>query len=203
MQIINDQNHTLPFLATADHFLPLGKRQLRGSSMVFSNTIREALHAGGFWLVMQDSDGQVAVSGGDIVTYAHITNIDWLSGTQIQVDVDLKAWGCIEDQVQFNPPRLCAKIIPLWTTNQKLPENDILFVRLKQWLAEYGYQSPLMVDTSADFRDPCWLCWRWLELLPLPLKIKQRLLKRTNPKLCLRYLKIIIHQSDLYTQVLR
>jgi len=156
------------------------------------------------WMVMQDSDGQVAISRGDIVTYAHIITVDWLSGTQIQVDLDLPAWGMIENNIPTKSLRLSAKPFPLWTTNRKLPESDILIIRLKQWLVEYSYQQPRLISSSIeDLHDPCWLCWRWLELLPLPLQTKQRLLKHPTPQLCLRYLKRIIHQSDLYTQVLR
>lgn len=171
---------------------------------MFSDTIREAIRLKGLWLIMQDSDGDTAADKGDIVVLARIIAVDWLSNVQIRVDIELAQWGMIDNEPKEGTGRyLKASLFPLWKGNQKLSENDLLVVRLKQWLLESNHQPPQNISELVSISDPGWLCWRWLEVLPLPIDIKQRLLKHPTPRPCLRYLKRLIRQSDLYAGLLR
>jgi len=198
------QIRTLPFLATTDHQLPQGRDQIRGSGVLFSQMVLDAVRSGGIWIMMQDYNGVKADRPGDIVTFAQINTVDWLSGDQIQVNIELTHWGKIDPvQNKRSDQYLTANPFPLWQTNQTMNADDRLVVRLKQWQVEYAHlqQAQDVRHTSAN--DPCWLCWRWLELLPLPICTKQKLLKKPGPSLCLRYIKKMIHQSDRYTGLLR
>lgn len=204
MQQHGSQQITLPYLKTTDHLLPSTQRRIHGSGLMFTNIIREATRSGGVWLVMQDSDGQSAMSEGDIVSQAKIQSVDWLSCSQICVDLHITGWGMVETSNQtIKPGQLNARLRPLWATKQQCPADDILVIRLKQWQREYACQPGGDHDDPAGAFDSCWLCWRWLELLPLPLVTKQRLLKQSDPRACLRYLKKMILQSDLYAGMLR
>ena len=204
MEQHDSQRLTQPYLKSTDHLLPSGKRKIWGCGLLFTNTIRDALKEGGLWLVMQDSEGQSAMAEGDIVIRAIIGAVDWLSASQICVELNIVGWGNIAPSEKGTTnDRLSARLRPLWTDRQKIPAGDILIVRLKQWQLEYGHQQPWLFDHQANLSDPCWLCCRWLELLPLPLKTKLRLLSHPTPQACLRYLKKIIRQSDRYTEKLR
>ncbi|MGR5149414.1 hypothetical protein ACQKP8_23070 [Photobacterium alginatilyticum] len=197
-------SYTLPVLTTTEHLLPLTKQQISGSGALFSQMILEATRAGGIWIVMQDSNGEVADKAGDIVTFASIDCVDWLSGDQVQVSLDLPQWGAVDTEQDKTPGRyLSASLFPLWHCSHKLSTTDRLVVQLRQWQKEYAHQGPANDPGRTDYEDPCWLCWRWLEVLPLPVHTKQRLLKQPGPNSSLRYLKKMIRQSDLYAELLR
>ncbi|OLQ75739.1 hypothetical protein BIT28_13525 [Photobacterium proteolyticum] len=194
-------SRTLPVLATTEHLLPQQKHQIRGRGMLFSHTILEAIRSEGMWIVMQGSDGETANKTGDIVTFATIENVDWLSEDQVIVELELSLWGRVDTEQHHRSDRLLkARFFPLWHSDIKASESDRVVTQLQQWQAEYACHQPLN-DIGYEFNaDPCWLCWRWLELLPLPVQTKQRLLKQPEPTLCLRYLKKMIRQSDRYTR---
>ncbi|MCG7585151.1 hypothetical protein [Photobacterium sp. OFAV2-7] len=197
-------SRTLPVLATTEHLLPQQKHQIRGSGMLFSQTILEAIRTEGIWIVMLGNDGETANKTGDIVTFATIESVDWLSEEQIKVELELSLWGKVDAEQHHKSDRLLkASLFPLWHSDKKASERDRVVTQLQQWQAENAYHQP-PTDIGYDFNtDPCWLCWRWLELLPLPVQTKQRLLKQPEPTLCLRYLKTMFRQSDRYTRLLR
>lgn len=210
MHIPELQPVLLPFLITTEHYFPGIQWQIRGDGLIFVNTIRDATKTGGLWLLMQDSDGKVAAAQDDIVSYARIVEIDWLSTDQIRVDIVVDSLGVISSTTPQHH-HIKAKPLPLWRTEKIEPSTNLLAAKLKTLLLEHHHESNYKASTlasppnafEADFDDPCWLCWRWLELLPLPLKTKQKLLRHSSPDVCLRYLKKIINQSDRLAQLLR
>ncbi len=212
MQLSLVPSETFPFLISTEHLLPTGKWQISGTGPLFIDTVCEAMHSGGLWLVMQDHKGKTAIRSGDRVSFAVITNIDWLgqsigrhfSDSQIQVELDVHGWGnvIIKKQPRY-PPRLAAQRRPLWAADKKLSPDDLLLSRLTELTIECNKIESLLPNIMLADTDPGWICLRWLELLPLPLDTKQRLLKMPDPELCLRYLKKIIQHSDLYSDLLR
>ena len=82
-------------------------------------------------------------------------------------------------------------------------KHDVLVTRLQQsWQAQGRLLPEGHQDTDMAYR-PDWICWRWLEILPISLATKQRLLKHPSPRICMRYIKKIIRHSDLSVQPLR
>lgn len=194
---------TLPFLATTDHLLPGRDWQLSGHGIVFTETIRAATRAEGMWLVMQDSHGDIANQPGDRVTHAVIRQVDWLSGPQIQVELRLAQWGVICPNSQHaGAPTLSAALRPLWREDSPVPATHLLLQKYVQWQQEYGSPHADIPPTPRD-ANASWLCWRWLELLPLPVATKQRLLRHPSPTTCLRYLEKIVQHGDLCSNLLR
>ncbi|SHO59110.1 hypothetical protein [Vibrio quintilis] len=196
----------LPCLMTTDHLLPVGKRNIRGNGFIFSQTLLDAIKHHGVWLVMQDSDGQAAIAPGDIVIQAKILAVDWLSADQICAEIYTHRWGRIVSVRQAAGfGWLCAQPAPLWKTPQRLSSDDILVTHFRQWLRESSRltPSPWLSEQTPHITDPNQLCWYWLELLPLPLSTKQRLLRQPDSQVCLRYLKKIFRHSDRFSLNLR
>ncbi|MGF1688470.1 hypothetical protein L4C36_17580 [Photobacterium japonica] len=195
--------YTLPYLQTTEHGMPMSKLVIWGNGILFTQTITDGLRAGGLWLVMQDKCGTAAVAKGDIIMLAHIDDVDWLSACQIKLDLTIQASGVLRHDA--TPPlcsRLQGDITARWPDLPPLPEHDILLTRLKQGMIEHHF--PLPASSVDDWpRTPNWVCWRWLEILPIPLATKQRLLKHPTPHLCMRYIKKIIRHGDLSAQPLR
>lgn len=212
MQLSLVPSETFPFLISTEHLLPTGKWQISGTGSLFIDTLREAMHTGGLWLVMQDHEGKTAINSGDRVSFAVITNIDWLGqsigrhfrDSQIKVELNVQGWGnVVIKKTPCYPPRLAAQRRPLWTVDHKLTEDDVLFSRLTELTIESNNIKSQLSKNLLPDTDPGWICLRWLELLPIPLDTKQRLLKMPDPGLCQRYLKKIIQRSDLYSDLLR
>ena len=195
MSLISNEFKRLPYLACRDHFMPMGNGNINGAGYHFTHTVTDGLRAGGLWLVMQDDFGQVASNRGDIVMFAAIEDVDWLSGSQIQLKLAIQQWGKVTSSSTPHQ-QLEGQVYPLWQESY-LAVDDVLVRRLMQCTNEYpnkwfGASAP----ATAKHFNTNWICWRWLEILPIPLDKKQRLLKYPTSKLCLRYLKKIIRQSD-------
>lgn len=200
MHSVSPNQLTLPYIQTTDHLMPMGQGQLRGSGYLFTQTIADGLRAGSLWIVMVDSFGKPANAHGDIIMLATITEVDWLSEAEIKLDIAIHQWGALALEPHHSTTYLQGEIYPIWHDDIQLDNDDILTTRLRQWLAESGSQ---MQVTAASLTSARWVCWRWLELLPLSLTTKQRLLKHSSPQVCIRYLKKIIRRSDLITSLLR
>ena len=196
MPLISNEFKCLPFLECRDHFMPMGNGDIKGTGYHFTHTVTDGLRAGGLWLVMQDDSGQVASNSGDIIMFAAIEDVDWLSGSQIKLKLTIQHWGKVTAS-GLQRQLLEGQVYPLWQ-DSCLPADDILVMRLVQCTNEYPNKGLGDVTTSTEAIrfNTNWICWRWLELLPIPLDKKQRLLKYPTSKLCLRYLKKIIRQSD-------
>ncbi|CAM3821809.1 hypothetical protein VA7868_03473 [Vibrio aerogenes CECT 7868] len=204
MLVPASQSLHLPFLMTTDHLMPAGKRRIWGSGLLFSQTLLEATKQNGLWLVMQDSDGQAAMSPGDIVIQARVLSVDWLSAEYIDAEICTRSWGNIIDVKQAaGYGWLTAQTRSLWPTEQRLSPDELLVIRFQQWLKDH-HNIPLWLnDVPANMTDPNQLCWYWLELLPLPVSTKQRLLRQPTSQACLRYLKKIFWYSDRFRHDLR
>lgn len=204
-------SETFPFLISTEHLLPTGKCQICGTGSLFIDTLLEAMHSGGLWLVMQDHTGKTAINSGDRVSFAVITDINWLgqsigrhfSDSEIQVELNVSGWGNVIVKQPRYPPSLTARHQPLWAVKHKLTADDLLLSQLTTLAIECNYLKSQWHKKMLPDTDPGWVCMRWLELLPLPLDTKQRLLKMPKPDLCLRYLKKIIRCSDLNSDLLR
>lgn len=190
----------LPFLTSTDHWMPMTRHCLTGSGWLFTQTIRAGQQDGGIWLVMQDSRGYPAMADGDVMTLAVIESVDWLSQQQIQVHIATLSFGRImrSSDAPAQPTRLTGQLYGGWSPSSvSLAADDVLITRLHQWQAEFGLVWPEWVTNQTPLCAN-WVCLRWLELLPLSLKTKQRLLKQPSARNCLRYLKKVIRQSDRY-----
>lgn len=194
MSQINRELKHLPYLKCTEHLMPMGNADIRGAGYSFTHTITDGLRAGGLWLVMQDDAGQAADSNGDIIMFAAIEDVDWLSDSQIKLKLAVQYWGRIVASGQQSQT-LKGQVYPLWH-DSTLASDDILVVRLHQCTSTYYRTLPSAAAAPPDRVATNWVCWRWLELLPIPLGTKQRLLKYPTSQLCLRYLKKIIRHSD-------
>ena len=188
--------------------MPQRLAQLRGQGLMFTERLRAAEKAGGLWLAHQDSGGDSAIQPGDLVCFAKITQIDWLSQLQIVADCEIHHWAVVvtatpSSAKQWPCASLTAKPIELWPQHSGAQHQQ----RLQQALDLVLQQHPeLMVNeltTSPTATKLNQLCWRWLELLPLPLRTKQRLLQAPSVELCLRYLTFILRRNDRFTELPR
>ncbi|AJR06755.1 hypothetical protein C9J03_03960 [Photobacterium gaetbulicola] len=196
VSLISNEFKRLPYLKCRDHFMPMGNGNINGTGYRFTHTVTDGLRAGGLWLVMQDDSGQIAGNSGDIIMFAAIEDVDWLSGSQIKLKLAIRHWGKVTASgVQHQ--HLEGQVYPLWQ-DSVLPDDDLLVMRLLQLTSEYPNQqlnSGALSSPTNQFNTN-WICWRWLEILPIPLGTKQRLLKSPTSEPCLRYLRKIIRQSD-------
>lgn len=196
MPLISNEFKCLPYLKCREHFMPMSNGDIKGKGYHFTHTVTDGLRAGGLWLVMQDDSGQTAGNSGDIIMFAAIEDVDWLSGSQIKLKLAIRHWGKVTP-AGMQHQQLEGQVYPLWQDSY-LPSDDVLVMRLIQCTNEF-HNSELnnaTVPLSTTHFNTNWICWRWLEILPIPLDKKQRLLKYPTSKLCLRYLKKIIRQSD-------
>ncbi len=175
---------------------------------MFTNSLRAAEKAGGMWLAHQDCGGDSAVQQGDLVCFAKIIQIDWLSQSQIVADCEIHHWAIIAEPnfsspAQWPCPSLYAKAIQIW----QRPSSPCQAESLQHALSMINQQHPeLRVEALGGVQQAdaiSQLCWRWLELLPLPLKTKQRLLHAPSAELCARYLAFILRQNDRFNYLPR
>ncbi|GHA45627.1 hypothetical protein ACFFLZ_08390 [Photobacterium aphoticum] len=213
LNAMNTQPQTLPYLLTTEHGMPMSQLVIKGSGLRFTQTIADGLRAGGIWLVMQDKCGTVAMAKGDIMMLAHIDAVDWLSDRQIVLNLHIQAEGILHhDAAYASTTRLQGETIALWSQATlgspasplpALDTHDVLVTRLLQSWQAQGRSLPDDHQAFPMTYPPHWICWRWLEILPISLATKQRLLKHPTPLLCMRYIKKIIRHSDLSVQPLR
>ena len=55
---------------------------------------------------------------------------------------------------------------------------------------------------AADYDDICWVCQRWLEILPLEVKYKQLLITQDNSKLTVRFLLKLMDNDEPFNSEL-
>ncbi|WP_406609263.1 hypothetical protein [Agarivorans sp. JK6] len=197
-----------PLMISREHFMPQRFARMKGQGVVFIASLRAAEKAGGVWLAFQDSDGNSAVQANDLVSFAQVSHIDWLSKAQIEVEFKVLHWGKVTSgkpgfSSTWVSPTLCADKIELWP-NTSIQKNT---AALQSALANINLQYPELqtanLEQSVQSEQVKNLCWRWLELLPLPICTKQRLLKSPSASLCIRYLGFILRQSDRFTHLAR
>jgi hypothetical protein len=193
----------MPYLTLTE--LPLPDRLWRvwGSGPLFVERMRLAQHAGRVALVMQGSQGELAMTPGDVVALASVRSIDWLSEPQIRIELDVNDWGLVAAEVGVAyPSQLSVHKRGRWLSQKSLFDDDPLVAKLGDLVSQRPDWS-LTPASRAERHDPVWICLRWLELLPLPLRIKQRLLQAPSSKLALRYLNKMVRQSDRFATPLR
>ncbi|MGF1735484.1 hypothetical protein [Photobacterium satsumensis] len=183
----------LPFLKCTEHLMPMGKGNIRGTGYSFTHTVSDGLQSGGLWLVMQGDSGQTANNTGDIIMFAAIRDVDWLSETQIKLKLAIEHWGRITSP-ETKHHKLEGQLYPLWQ-DSPLPVDDLLAVRLIECTRQFHINEHQHPGVHHQLNTN-WVCWRWLEILPIPLNKKQRLLKFPDAQLCIKYLKKILRQSD-------
>ena len=198
MSLISNEFKQLPFLRCTEHLMPMGKGDICGNGYSFTHTVSDGLRAGGLWLVMQDYSGQTANNSGDIIMFAAIDDVDWLSRSQIHLKLTVEHWARVTS-ADTKHQKLEGQLYPLWQ-DSPLPIDDLLVVRLIECTHQFRPCERSMAPASAKppQLNTNWVCWRWLEILPIPLDKKQRLLKSPDAQLCIRYLKRIIRQSDRF-----
>lgn len=193
----------MPYLAMTELPLPERPWRLWDSGPLFVERMRLAQHAGVIALVMQGSQGELAMAPGDVVGIAKVSAIDWLTEPQIRIELDVMGWGVVfSDAAIAYPSQINVQRREPWPQLPMLNQQNLLVERL----ADLVRQRPdwCLSATSVEQRlDPAWVCLRWLELLPLSVRIKQRLLQAPSPKLALRYLKKIVRNSDRFASVVR
>ncbi len=188
--------------------MPQRFARIKGQGMVFTTSLRAAEKAGGVWLAFQDSDGNSATNAGDLVCFAQISHIDWLSESEIEAEFKVLHWG----KVRSNKPSfssawlshtLCAEKTELWLNTYQQKNTAALQSALANINLQYPELQTANLEQSMQSDQVKTLCWRWLELLPLPICTKQRLLKSPSASLCIRYLGFILRQSDRFTHLTR
>ena len=195
-------------MISREHFMPQRLARIKGQGVVFIASLRAVEKAGGVWLAFQDSDGNSAVKTGDLVSFAQVNHIDWLSKSQIEAEFKVLHWGKVTSHKpsfcsNWVSPTLCANKIELWPTvathkNTAALQHALTNINLQYpELQTTNFQQCVQSDQVKN------LCWRWLELLPLPICTKQRLLKSPSASLCIRYLGFILRQSDRFTHLAR
>ncbi|MEE1673965.1 hypothetical protein SNR37_003392 [Agarivorans aestuarii] len=201
-------NSCFPLMISREHFMPQRFARIKGEGMVFIASLRAAEKAGGVWLAFQDSDGNSAVQANDLVSFAQVSHIDWLSKAQIEVEFKILHWGKVTSNEpgfcsNWVSPTLCANKIDLWPDCSKQKNTAALQNALANINLQYPELQTANFEQSVQSDQVKTLCWRWLELLPLPICTKQRLLKSPSASLCIRYLGFILRQSDRFTHLAR
>ena len=134
---------------------------IKGTGYHFTHTVTDGLRAGGLWLVMQDDAGQIAGNSGDIIMYAVIEDVDWLSGSQIKLKLAVQHWESHSCRHATTTSR--GQVYPLWQDSY-LPVDDILVMRLFQCTNEYLNNDLCRSNTpTVEHLNTNWICWRWLE----------------------------------------
>ncbi|WP_411990790.1 hypothetical protein [Agarivorans sp. DSG3-1] len=197
-----------PLMICSEHYMPERYARIRGQGSVFIASLRAAEKAGGMWLAFQDSNGNSAVKQGDIVSFAQISHIDWLSQAEIVVECKVLNWGqvcanALAFSNEWMAPCIRAESLELWPKLYKQRNTNALQLALEK--INLQYPELKASDLQENISSECvkQLCWRWLELLPLPINTKQRLLKSPSASLCIRYLGFILRQSDRFNHLPR
>ncbi|MGY5450210.1 hypothetical protein ACVFI8_04620 [Agarivorans sp. MS3-6] len=202
------QPQLYPLIIRREHFMPERNAQISGEGMAFIASLRAAEKAGGMWLAFQDSKGRCAVKPQDIISFAQIKHIDWLSQARITVDFTVLSWGVVTSKA----PTFCstwmtqtieATPCELWPMMLQHKNVQDLQQTLQKINVTYPELKVTNLNQELENNQVKSLCWRWLELLPLPINTKQRLLKSPSASLCIRYLGFILRQSDRFNQLPR
>ncbi|WP_432459923.1 hypothetical protein [Agarivorans sp. QJM3NY_25] len=203
-----NSHQVLPLIINSEHFMPERQGRLSGQGGEFIASIRAAEKAGGMWLAFQDSNGHCAISKHDLVSRGEIKQVDWLSRKQIIVEFNVTGWGLIstnhpEFSKEWFTDTITAQQLILWPTPETYPPQPHLQQALLQVKRLYPELHSYGPNQAQDLNDVRLLCWRWLELLPLSIDTKQRLLKAATPALCIRYLNFILRQNDRFLHLRR
>ncbi|WP_095499086.1 hypothetical protein [Paraferrimonas haliotis] len=195
--------YSLPFHQTTEHMLPGSIARISGKGLLFSSWARSVQLSQRLWIVMRDCESPQRQVAGDRVALAKVISIDWLSQDSITLTLDVYGWGEALHNVDGASQTLLAEQQALWCDQE--PCNDCLFISafLRQWLEQ---ELCKRLGTKLDYRDwrnPNWVCLRWLELLPLSVETKQNLLKVGDCEIAVRYLTILLEQIDPTEKSLR
>ncbi|WP_087016149.1 LON peptidase substrate-binding domain-containing protein [Thaumasiovibrio subtropicus] len=174
-------NTTLPILFQRRHILPDGRLPIRIAPGIQMDTIKEALKNNGiFGVCMYDpSDEQQFY---EIGTRVQIEDFEpelvdgLLQITVIGLDnFEVQAFGEGEETGIYYGE---CKILSRWPDAKLSVTQQLLAERLEIMYEKYPELADLHDDKQLS--NLSWLCQRWLEILPVPVREKQWLLNRPN-----------------------
>ncbi|GLP98058.1 hypothetical protein [Paraferrimonas sedimenticola] len=198
-----EQSLTLPYQVLAEFPLPGSRYRLKGSGLLFNQWMRDAQQSGRLWLIMADVDECAAPKEGEVVSLAEVVEVDWLSGSDVTVTLDVTQWGLLSG-LDANKRRCSAEAKSCWQDQaEAITPEEPLLRELIHWRRAYALQYPFeTIDTTATLTSLD-LCLRWLEILPLAKTTKQNLLKSEDLGLIFRYLNQFLAKADLNSKQVR
>ena len=177
----------IPCIATTEHVLPMRRVIISGDGLLFTEMARLAHKTSQIALIMMDSNGDYPETSQQLVTIANVESIDWLSEQQIKITMVCSEMGTLHSYKSIGLSDVAKH--PMWPSVNSPEQAATLATPL-----ELTEAVNIDVEQAANLN---WLCYRWLEILPLQVSVKQRLLKAQDCRLCQRYLEKIIEKSDL------
>lgn len=188
---------SLPFIYNTEHLLPGRECRWLVPGQGREALIRRAQLSGLVALVMQESNGQAFDQPGDSVTIAKVLQVNWLHHKGIELHLSLER--CARVLQQTSSPSgsvLQLQEQPTWP-NAEIDSAVLRFIRESYLALRYAHPERASAPPTTQHNDyAAWLCYRWLELLPLPVANKQALLKESHLEPGMRYIKNILQQGD-------
>ncbi len=173
-------NTTLPILFQRRHILPDGRLAIRIAPGIQMDTIKEALSNDGiFGVCMYEPNDEQQFF--EIGTRVQIEDFDaelvdgLLQITVLGIDTfEVQAFGQDEAGVYYGD----CKVLCRWPEAKLSITQKLLAERLQIMYDKYPELNDL--QDEKQFSNLSWLCQRWLEILPVPVREKQWLLNRPN-----------------------
>ncbi|MGS2720923.1 LON peptidase substrate-binding domain-containing protein [Paraglaciecola aestuariivivens] len=171
-----------PLFPLSAHIMPGGRLSLRIFEPRYIRMVKQAcVSDSGFGICMLDVQGDKASNQHipAIGTLVKIIDFDLLKDGLLGITVEGQSCFKIKHiQEQKDGLRIgqCQKLANWqWHSNKPLHPLD---ARLKEIFAKYTELQTLYC--SPKFEDPLWVIYRWLELLPLEVQQKQKLLQQKD-----------------------
>ncbi|CAH0533525.1 hypothetical protein VST7929_01395 [Vibrio stylophorae] len=185
----------------ASHLFPGGIMQLRIFEPRYVRMVKECCaQQCGFALAMIEEQHTEAekqmLALGTLATHVKIIDFDQLEDGFFSITIQGVERVKIHDIRGDDDGLLVAQTIPLtnWAPSETPSHAQSMVLKLKAFFRsnpEYAALYP-----HFDYQNAVWLCYRWLEILPLSCQQKQSLLSRDSHQDTLRFLQALFQQID-------
>lgn len=204
-------SETLPLFPLTVHLMPGGTTRLRIFEPRYTRLVKEAAAGDGrFGLCMLDSEGLTSDNSHIAIIGTEVTIIDFEQLNDGFLGITIKAERLFKVQKTETESdglrRGIVTFIESQEHDKKLEPDNVLRKRLEEVFAVYpeiaslyspgGTSAHSAIDTqNLDMDSARWVCYRWLELLPLSVQNKQNLLDATLSEQ-LTYLTELFNQEN-------
>ncbi|GAC15887.1 LON peptidase substrate-binding domain-containing protein [Aliiglaciecola lipolytica] len=189
------ETFTAPLFPLSAHILPGGAMTLRIFESRYVRMVKEACaQQTGFVICMLNTMGNKEKNQHiyPIGTYVTVEDFNLLEDGLLGITI--RAHYCVHvDSIVTEKDQLRVghcKRLEIWSSDPITTETTIIDTKLKEVFDKYPEVNALY--PNADFTNPVWVIYRWLELLPVNAEQKQSFLQQKNCLPALEFLSQLV-----------
>lgn len=203
VQTLSAQTLQLGLFPLTAHLLPGGRMQLRVFEPRYVRLVRDALRNDqGFGLCMLNSAGDTSLNQHifPIGTRAKIIDFETLADGYLGITIAGEQLFTVDnivtekDGLRVGSVELIQPLAP--PPELPFPDGCELQRRLQEVFSKYPEFAKLYPEQY--FQDPLWVCYRWLEILPLSAATKQEILAAPELSTMQQYLEQLFVENQAF-----